>query len=156
MLELLSVIIQVGSFKLTGKRMFRMAPLHHHFELMGWSESKIIVRFWIAGAGVRAVCADDFEIEVRVAVRPGFDLAGKRVLVVGLARTGVAVSLFSAGYGAIVTATDEKPEDELGETAARLRAAGVRLEFGATRAGHISGTGLDRREPRRAGEASGA
>src|ERR1700689_1146429 len=47
-LELLSVIIQVGSFKLTGKRVFRMAPLHHHFELMGWSESKIIVRFWIA------------------------------------------------------------------------------------------------------------
>jgi len=47
LLELLSVIIQVGSFKLTGKRVFRMAPLHHHFELLGWSESKIIVRFWI-------------------------------------------------------------------------------------------------------------
>ena len=46
-IELLSVIIQVGSFKLTGKRVFRMAPLHHHFELGGWSESKIIVRFWI-------------------------------------------------------------------------------------------------------------
>lgn len=45
--EALSVILQVGSFKLTGKRIFRMAPLHHHFELMGWSESKIIVRFWI-------------------------------------------------------------------------------------------------------------
>ncbi len=47
-IELLSVILQVGSFKLTGKRIFRMAPLHHHFELLGWSESKIIVRFWIA------------------------------------------------------------------------------------------------------------
>jgi phospho-N-acetylmuramoyl-pentapeptide-transferase len=46
-LELLSVIIQVGWFKMTGKRVFRMAPLHHHFELIGWSESKIIVRFWI-------------------------------------------------------------------------------------------------------------
>jgi len=46
-LEALSVILQVGSFKLTGKRVFRMAPLHHHFELGGWSESKIIVRFWI-------------------------------------------------------------------------------------------------------------
>ena len=46
-LELLSVIIQVGSFKLTGKRVFKMAPLHHHFELSGWSESKTIVRFWI-------------------------------------------------------------------------------------------------------------
>jgi UDP-N-acetylmuramoylalanine--D-glutamate ligase len=64
-------------------------------------------------------------------VRPGFDLQGKRVLVVGLARTGAAVSLFSAGYGATVTAVDEKPESELAETAARLRAAGVKLAFGA-------------------------
>ena len=63
-------------------------------------------------------------------MRPGFDFQGKRVLVVGLARTGVAVSLFAAGYGATVTATDEKPESALGETAARLRAAGVRLELG--------------------------
>ena len=47
-LEALSVILQVGSYRLTGKRIFRMAPLHHHFELLGWSESKIIVRFWIA------------------------------------------------------------------------------------------------------------
>jgi phospho-N-acetylmuramoyl-pentapeptide-transferase len=45
--EALSVIIQVASFKLTGKRVFRMAPLHHHFELAGWKEPKIIVRFWI-------------------------------------------------------------------------------------------------------------
>jgi phospho-N-acetylmuramoyl-pentapeptide-transferase len=45
--EALSVILQVASFRLTGKRLFRMAPLHHHFELAGWSESKIIVRFWI-------------------------------------------------------------------------------------------------------------
>jgi phospho-N-acetylmuramoyl-pentapeptide-transferase len=48
-LEALSVIIQVASFKLTGKRVFRMAPLHHHFELAGWSEPKVIVRFWILG-----------------------------------------------------------------------------------------------------------
>jgi phospho-N-acetylmuramoyl-pentapeptide-transferase len=47
-LEALSVILQVGSFKLRGKRIFKMAPLHHHFELLGWSESKVIVRFWIA------------------------------------------------------------------------------------------------------------
>jgi phospho-N-acetylmuramoyl-pentapeptide-transferase len=46
--EALSVILQVGWFRLTGRRVFRMAPLHHHFELLGWSESKIIVRFWIA------------------------------------------------------------------------------------------------------------
>jgi len=46
-IEALSVIIQVLSFKLTGKRVFRMAPIHHHFELKGWEEPKIIVRFWI-------------------------------------------------------------------------------------------------------------
>jgi phospho-N-acetylmuramoyl-pentapeptide-transferase len=47
-IEALSVILQVASFKLRGKRIFRMAPIHHHFELLGWSESKVIVRFWIA------------------------------------------------------------------------------------------------------------
>ena len=47
-IEALSVIIQVASFQTTGRRVFRMAPIHHHFELIGWSESKIIVRFWIA------------------------------------------------------------------------------------------------------------
>ncbi len=45
--ETVSVIIQVTSFKLTGKRVFRMAPIHHHFELKGWAEPKVIVRFWI-------------------------------------------------------------------------------------------------------------
>ena len=46
-LETASVILQVASFKLTGTRIFRMAPLHHHFELKGWAEPKVIVRFWI-------------------------------------------------------------------------------------------------------------
>ncbi|HEX7527870.1 MAG TPA: phospho-N-acetylmuramoyl-pentapeptide-transferase, partial [Thermoanaerobaculia bacterium] len=45
--EAVSVILQVGSFKLRGKRIFKMAPLHHHFELAGWPESKVIIRFWI-------------------------------------------------------------------------------------------------------------
>jgi phospho-N-acetylmuramoyl-pentapeptide-transferase len=45
--ETLSVIIQVASFKMTGRRVFRMAPLHHHYELKGWAEPKVIVRFWI-------------------------------------------------------------------------------------------------------------
>ena len=64
-------------------------------------------------------------------MRPGIDLTGKRMLVVGLARTGLITSLFSAGYGAVVTATDEKPESELRETAERLRAAGVTLALGS-------------------------
>ena len=45
--ETVSVIIQVASYKMTGRRIFRMAPLHHHFELKGWAEPKVIVRFWI-------------------------------------------------------------------------------------------------------------
>ena len=45
--EALSVILQVGSYKLTGKRIFKMAPLHHHFEHKGWPESQIVIRFWI-------------------------------------------------------------------------------------------------------------
>ncbi|MCB1464336.1 MAG: phospho-N-acetylmuramoyl-pentapeptide-transferase [Nitratireductor sp.] len=46
-MEALSVIIQVASFKLTGKRVFKMAPIHHHFEKMGWTESQVVIRFWI-------------------------------------------------------------------------------------------------------------
>ena len=46
-IETLSVMAQVASFKLTGRRIFRMAPIHHHFELKGWPEPRVIVRFWI-------------------------------------------------------------------------------------------------------------
>ena len=45
--ETMSVILQIGSYKLTGRRMFLMAPLHHHFELKGWAENQVVVRFWI-------------------------------------------------------------------------------------------------------------
>jgi phospho-N-acetylmuramoyl-pentapeptide-transferase len=55
-LETLSVIIQVVSFKTTGKRVFKMAPLHHHFELKGWAETKVVIRFWIMG-GMFAILA---------------------------------------------------------------------------------------------------
>jgi phospho-N-acetylmuramoyl-pentapeptide-transferase len=48
-IEALSVILQVASFKLRGKRIFKMAPIHHHFEQLGWEEAKVIARFWIAG-----------------------------------------------------------------------------------------------------------
>ena len=55
--ENLSVILQVGSFKLRGKRIFRMAPIHHHFELIGWPEQKVTVRFWLIGALAGIVAA---------------------------------------------------------------------------------------------------
>ncbi len=48
-IEAISVIIQVIGFKLTGRRVFKMAPLHHHFEILGWAETKVVVRFWILG-----------------------------------------------------------------------------------------------------------
>jgi UDP-N-acetylmuramoylalanine--D-glutamate ligase len=64
-------------------------------------------------------------------VRTGIDLAGKRVLVVGLARTGVAVSLFAVEHGATVRAPDEKPESAIAEVASKLRAAGVKLAVGS-------------------------
>ncbi|MNZ89357.1 Phospho-N-acetylmuramoyl-pentapeptide-transferase [compost metagenome] len=48
-LEMLSVILQVASFKLRGKRIFKMSPIHHHFELVGWSEWKVVTVFWTVG-----------------------------------------------------------------------------------------------------------
>ncbi len=67
-------------------------------------------------------------------MKPVIELAGKKVLVVGLARTGIATALFCAQRGARVTATEERPESELAEAAAKLRAAGVALELGGHRA----------------------
>ena len=61
-----SVIIQVASFKPTGRRVFRMAPLHHHFELSGWAEPKIVVRFWILSLHAGAPGAHHAEAAVRM------------------------------------------------------------------------------------------
>jgi len=55
-LEAASVILQVASYKLRKKRIFKMAPLHHHFELSGWAETKVVIRFWILG-GLFAIIA---------------------------------------------------------------------------------------------------
>ena len=60
--EALSVILQVGSFKLRGKRIFKMAPIHHHFELLGWHEQKIVVRFWIIGILLALLSLSTFKI----------------------------------------------------------------------------------------------
>mgnify|MGYP000845568260 CR=1 FL=1 len=66
LIETLSVIIQVASFKRTGKRVFLMAPIHHHFEMKAWSETKIMVRFWIIGA---ILCAIGFVLYYRYYLR---------------------------------------------------------------------------------------
>src|SRR5690242_9405548 len=87
------------------------------------------------GAGAGAFFAHDAEVKVG-RMRPGFDLEGKRVLVVGLGRTGLATSLFAVSYGATVTATDMRTESDIGEAASNLGAAGVKLELG----GHVAST----------------
>jgi len=66
LVEALSVIIQVVSFKRTGKRVFLMAPIHHHFEMKAWSETKIMVRFWIVCA---ILCAVGFALYYRYYLR---------------------------------------------------------------------------------------
>ncbi len=63
-IETISVVMQVMSFKLTGKRIFKMAPLHHHFELKGWQEPKVIVRFWIIGIILALFSLINIKIEV--------------------------------------------------------------------------------------------
>ena len=61
--EALSVMIQVASFKLTGKRVFRMSPLHHHFELMGWAEGRVVLRFYIVGALLALLTLSTFKLQ---------------------------------------------------------------------------------------------
>jgi phospho-N-acetylmuramoyl-pentapeptide-transferase len=62
-LEIASVIIQVASFKLRGKRVFKMAPVHHHFEQIGWAESKVVVRFWILGGLFSIIALSSLKIQ---------------------------------------------------------------------------------------------
>ena len=62
-IELFSVIIQVVSFKLRKKRVFKMAPLHHHFELSGWAESKVVIRFWILGGLFTIIALSTLKIQ---------------------------------------------------------------------------------------------
>jgi phospho-N-acetylmuramoyl-pentapeptide-transferase len=62
-IETLSVIFQVGFFKMTsGRRIFRMAPLHHHFELKGWPEPKVIVRFWIISIALALIAMSTLKL----------------------------------------------------------------------------------------------
>lgn len=61
--EAVSVMLQVASFKLTGKRIFRMSPLHHHFELLGWAESRVVLRFYIAGVLLAMLSLTTFKLQ---------------------------------------------------------------------------------------------
>jgi len=61
--EALSVMIQVASFKLTGRRVFRMAPIHHHFEKLGWPEQRVVLRFYIVGALLALLSLSTFKLQ---------------------------------------------------------------------------------------------
>ena len=61
--EALSVMIQVASFRLWGRRVFRMSPLHHHFELEGWAESRVVLRFYIVGALLALFTLSTFKLQ---------------------------------------------------------------------------------------------
>ena len=86
MIEALSVAIQVFAFQRFRRRVFLMAPIHHHFELVGWSETKIILRFWIIAAICAAIGFTLYQQSIPRLVRP--PLPDGPYLVVGLARSG--------------------------------------------------------------------
>ena len=97
-IEALSVAIQVFAFQRFRRRVFLMAPIHHHFELAGWSETKIILRFWI----VAAICAAiGFTLyQQSITVRP--PLPEGPYLVVGLARSGTAAVRMLREHGEVI------------------------------------------------------
>ena len=84
-LEAVSVIVQVVSFKLTGKRVFKMAPIHHHYEQLGWTEPQIVIRFWI----VAVVLALAGLATLKLRMIPVTTFAGKTVAVFGLGKSGL-------------------------------------------------------------------
>ena len=119
-MEALSVVVQVASFKLTGKRVFRMAPIHHHFEQLGWSEPQIVMRFWIIAFVLAMVGLVDAEAEV--SMTPVATFAGKRVALFGLGGSGLSTLRALVAGGADVAAWDD------GEAARdKARAGGLAL-----------------------------
>ena len=91
-LETVSVIIQVASFKLTGKRIFKMAPIHHHFEKKGWAESTIVIRFWIIAIILALVGLATLKLKVICSKIP--KLKELSFLVYGLGISGKSVVRF--------------------------------------------------------------
>ncbi len=92
--ETLSVILQVGSFKLRGQRIFRMAPIHHHYELKGWPEPRVIVRFWIISLMLVLIGLANAEGTLIMA-----DYQGKKVVIIGLGLTGLSCVDFFLARG---------------------------------------------------------
>ena len=114
--EALSVIIQTVSFKYWGRRVFLIAPIHHHFEMKAWSETKIMVRFWIVAA-ILAACG--FVLYYRYYLQ--FRLCEARCLVLGLARSGRAARAALEARGVEVVAADRTLGNDGDLDAARRR-----------------------------------
>ena len=101
--ETLSVMLQVIYFKLTGgKRIFRMAPLHHHYELGGWKETQVVVRFWIITVVLVLFGLSTLKLRCRM------DLTGRKVLVLGLGETGLSMARWIARRGGTVRVADTR------------------------------------------------
>ena len=121
-LEALSVVIQVGSSRRPGQRVFRMAPLHHHFELSGWSEPKVITRFVIVAIIFALFSLATLKLQMTFSTSNG-----KRVTVAGAARSGLAAAELLARRGARVTLSDSRAEAAGSRAAASAgRRAGAR------------------------------
>ena len=100
------VVIQVAVYKRTGKRVFLMAPIHHHFEHLGWSEPTVVIRFWIISFVLALAGLATLKLQVITAKA----FAGKHYAVYGLARSGLATVEALLASGASVTAWDAKEE----------------------------------------------
>jgi phospho-N-acetylmuramoyl-pentapeptide-transferase len=87
-LEAVSVMVQVISFKLTGKRIFRMAPIHHHFEKKGWPESTVVIRFWI----ISIILGNDrfSYFKTKIMTKSKNIFLGKKILIYGLGKSGIS------------------------------------------------------------------
>ena len=114
--EALSVIIQVGSFRLFRRRVFRMAPIHHHFELLGWPETTVIIRFWILAGLFTALALGAFYADFLS--HRGAGLGRRRVVVVGFGVTGRAVARMLVAAGDRVVVLDDHPTADGGQAAA--------------------------------------
>ncbi len=126
-IETLSVIVQVASFRITGRRVFRMAPIHHHFELKGWPETTVIIRFWMITGACTALGLGLFYREfIRAGgprvIPPDRDpgLAEQRFLVYGLGVTNRAVVAALVAHGLEVRLAGDGDEGELREFAASV------------------------------------
>ena len=106
-METLSVIIQVVSFKTRGKRVFKMAPIHHHFEMLGWSEQQVTISFWFIGF----ICGI---LSIVIGVLQNM-FTGKKVLVIGLAKSGKAAIRLLHKLNATITVNEAKEIKDIPE-----------------------------------------